>query len=320
MRSRAMRLLTFLLAASSATAAAEEFRFVKQAGRLEILLGDKPFATYVFADKEIPRPYFAHVSEPGGIQVTRNHPPKPGDPQDHATFHPGIFLAFGDLKGSDSWRLKARVAHDGFLEEPASDAKGGRFAVRNRYLAADGKTTVCTETCRYTLVRRPSGVLLDWDSTFTSDAADFHFGDQEEMGLGVRVASPLREKGGNGRVVNNDGIAGAGNNWGKPAAWCDYSGTIDGRYVGVTMMASPENLRPSWWHNRDYGVFVANLFGRQAMRQGPVSRIDVKRGEPFRLRYGLVVHGTTDQKAYDPAAEYKAYLKWKEAAGSGGTP
>ena len=27
-------------------------------------------------------------------------------------------------------------------------------------------------------------------------------------------------------------------------------------------MPAPSNFRTSWWHNRDYGVFVANPFGR----------------------------------------------------------
>jgi hypothetical protein len=152
------------------------------------------------------------------------------------------------------------------------------------------------------------------DSTFQSAESDFYFGDQEEMGLGVRVASGLRENGGNGRVLNSEGQSGAGNTWGRPARWCDYSGTVGDRWVGVTIMAWPGNLRPSWWHNRDYGLFAANLFGRQAMRQGPPSRIVVQKGETFRLRYGVLIHSSDAAVSFQPEKEFERYLRLTEDA------
>jgi hypothetical protein len=40
-----------------------------------------------------------------------------------------------------------------------------------------------------------------WDSTFASDSGvGFDFGEQDEIGLGVRVATPLAEKGGYGPI------------------------------------------------------------------------------------------------------------------------
>ena len=38
---------------------------------------------------------------------------------------------------------------------------------------------------------RPSAYLLEWTSVFRSANGDFTFGDQQEMGLGVRLATPL---------------------------------------------------------------------------------------------------------------------------------
>lgn len=48
---------------------------------------------------------------------------------------------------------------------------------------------------------------------------------------------------------------------GQPAAWWDYSGRIDGRRGGTTLLAEPESLRPGGWYNRDDGSFVAHPFG-----------------------------------------------------------
>jgi hypothetical protein len=272
-------------------------------GELVITAGDAAVATYVYQDARIPRPYFAHVHAPGKVQVTRSHPPVAGkDATDHAELHPGLWLAFGDLSGADSWRLKARVQHEKFIEEPAN----GRFAVLNRYLAADGKTTICRETCRYIVRALPGAYLLTWDSEFRGDA-DFSFGDQEEMGLGVRLATPLTVKAG-GQILTSEGHKNEKEARGKASPWCDYSGTIDGKRAGVTLMQHPKNFRPAWFHARDYGLLVANPFGRKALTGGDASRVTVKQGETLRLRYGVLLHAG-DAAKLDVAGAYKTYLQ-----------
>jgi hypothetical protein len=55
-------------------------------------------------------------------------------------------------------------------------------------------------------------------------------------------------------------------------------------------MPDAANFRPSWFHARDYGLFVANPFGRQAFRKGEPSRVEVKPGETFRLRFAVLLH------------------------------
>ncbi len=302
-------LLIALLTTLVTAAEPPRVELVRRPNSVLVTIGGEPVATYVHTDRDIPRPYFAQLRAPGGIQVTRNHPPKKDDPQDHATFHPGLWMAMGDISGNDYWRLKARVVHDGFVERPRGWPGRGSFAVRNRFLAEDGRSTVCTEVCRYTFLVRAEGYLIAWDSTFRSDDGDFSFGDQEEMGLGVRVATPIREKDGNGRILSSTGLEGAGNTWGKPAAWCDYSGSIDGRHVGVTIMAAPYNLRRCWWHNRDYGVFVANLFGRKAMGQGSASKLTVEQGESFRMGYGVLIHASDGAQRPDLAKAYEDYKR-----------
>lgn len=69
-------------------------------------------------------------------------------------------------------------------------------------------------------------------------------------------------------------------------------------------MADLSNFRPSWWHNRDYGVFVANPFGREAMKQGAKSALVVKPGSQLRLRFGAVLHSGPAEPPFDSAASY----------------
>ncbi|MFG0335475.1 MAG: DUF6807 family protein, partial [Maioricimonas sp. JB049] len=256
--------------------------------RLVITLGNVPFAEYVYRDEQIPRPYFAHVNAPGGLQVTRNHPPVAGtDRTDHAGMHPGIWLAFGDLDGADFWRNKARIEHVRFIEPPAGSTASGTFVEEKRYLRDDG-SEICRERFRCMIIPRPHGRLLVWDSTFTGKRS-FAFGDQEEMGLGMRVATPLSEVEG-GRLRDSEGRTRASLIWSHSARWCDYSGAIDGQPAGMTLMSHPDNFRESWLHARNYGFVAANPFGRKAMNKGPLSSITVEPGASLRLRFAVWIH------------------------------
>ena len=295
------------LYASAAPADQPTVHFEPIDGGLKILVGDDMLATYVYRDEEILRPYFTNVHAPGGVRVTRHHPPRTGiDSTDHATMHPGIWLAFGDVSGHDFWRNKARVEHVEFAERPASGAGHGSFTVKNRYVA-DGET-VCTEVCRHRIVVQPDGWLLTYESQFTGEA-EFYFGDQEELGLGVRMRAELRVKGGDGRIRNADGRVNEPNVWGKQSAWCDYSGVVDGRRVGLLLMPSPQNFRRSWFHARDYGFMAANPFGRNAFTREEKSRVPVKPGETFDLRYGVLVYASPADESPDLEQTYRDYVK-----------
>ncbi|HEX3727079.1 MAG TPA: DUF6807 family protein [Pirellulales bacterium] len=284
-------------------AAQGEISFATHDDRLTITVGGEPFAVYAWRDGQVRRPYFAHLHAPGRLQVTRNFPPREGqDAPDHATMHPGLWLAFGDISAGDFWRNQASVEHVEFVEKPLADGRGGGFAVRNRYVA-DGKP-ICDELCRIHIEPQKGATLLSWDSQF-SGSDNFYFGDQEEMGLGVRVATALAVKNG-GRIVNSDGLENEAQVWGKPANWCNYGGAISGRQAGVLLMADPRNFRRSWFHARDYGLLVANPFGQKAFTGGLASQVTVSKGDTLRLRFAVLFHAGE----IDPAA---AYCRWQSA-------
>ena len=281
--------------------------FERLDGALRITVGDETLATYVYRHEQTLRPYFTNVHAPGGVRVTRHHPPREGiDSTDHATMHPGIWLAFGDLGGHDFWRNKARVEHVEFVEPPIGEPGRGRFVVKNRYL--DGERTICTEVCRHEILVDVGRFLLTYDSRFSSDR-EFYFGDQEELGLGVRMRAELRVKGGEGRIQNSVGLINESQVWGQPADWCDYSGSVEGRSIGLLLMPSPQNFRRSWFHARDYGFMAANPFGRNAFTGGEKSRIVVEPRETFRLRYGVLVYSHPEDEPLDLQRAYRDYVE-----------
>jgi hypothetical protein len=303
-----------LLCAFAAPAAAGEKKppegvdFVESQGRVDVRFRGKALAGYVYEDKDTLRPYFTHVHAPDGTRVTRNHPPDKGkDLTDHATFHPGAWLAFGDLNGADNWRNKARVRHERFLQKPLAAPDAVSFTVLDTYLDAAGKE-LCKAECRWKVAVRGNSTWLVCEATFRSEKGDLAFGDQEEMGFGVRLATPLAVVKG-GRILNSGGHKNEKGAWGKQADWCDYRGAVGGKEAGVTLMPSPRNFRASWFHARDYGLLVANPFGRNAFTRGEPSRVVVPQGLPFHLGFAACFYSAEAREVPDPAALYQDYLK-----------
>jgi hypothetical protein len=223
---------------------------------------------------------------------------------DHDTMHPGVWLGFGDINGNDFWRNKARIEHQRFSVDPEVREDRLTFATDCRLLTQQGQPLGRLSN-RFSLFSRQVGWLLIWDANFQADSQTIVFGDQEEMGFGARVATSLTEKNG-GRILSSSGAQSANQTWGQPAAWCDYSGKIGERTGGITLMVNPANFRESWWHTRDYGLFVANPFGREAMKQGKKSSIQVLKGQTLQVRFGALIHEGRD---IDLASEYNAFLE-----------
>jgi hypothetical protein len=278
----------------------------KEKDQLVVTDGGVPVATYVFRDAEIRRPFFAHVHAPGGTQVTRRHPPREGeDATDHAAMHPGIWLAFGDLGGSDFWRNVGAVEFVEFTDGPRAQQDIVQWTARFRYRA--GETVVCEELARHSIRKLKDSYLLTFDSTLRSERP-FVLGDQEEMGLGVRVATPLTVKSG-GQIVDSEGRKNEREVWGQTARWASYSRTKEGVHTGIILVPHPENFRPSWLHARDYGVLVANPFGRQAFTRGEKSRVEVKPGETLRLRFGIAAMAAPGKEGLDADSLARLYTQ-----------
>jgi hypothetical protein len=92
---------------------------------------------------------------------------------------------------------------------------------------------------------------------------------------------PLAESGSSNAGENEKGI------FGRAALWVDASGTIDGREVGVTVIDLPGNPRKPFIHARDYGLVLANAFGRNAYGvKKPQRPLRLELDETLRLQPG----------------------------------
>ena len=184
----------------------------------------------------------------------------------------------------------------------------------NTWRTADG-TNVLTEDTIIELHNLGDSRLFIFKIQLIADYCPITFGDTKEGSFGVRVNDAIREEKGNGKITNADGKTGEKECWGRISAWCDYSGKIDGKAVGITIFADPENPYPSCWHVRGYGLMAANPFGREksgfpAMK-GKTDLVKLPRGEHLKLlRYGLLLH-TGDVKEGKVAERYEQFVKLK---------
>lgn len=287
--------------------------FKKQDGEMVILVNGKHFATYVWSDPKTTRPFFKDIrASDGTTQLTRNHPPRDGDFMDHETYHPGIWWGFGDVGGNDYWRMKAKIMGGEFVDAPVGGAHRGSFAVKNRLLSNGNDRMFCEQLCRFTIRSLPFGILMICESTLVRNEGDFWLGDQEEMGLAFRVATPIATKSKpGGQIRDSDGRTDRDSLRTNQADWCDYSGPIDGKYGGIMLMNDPQNFRKPWWHAVDTGLLVANPLGESELsgRGKKRQNVLVKKGEPFRLRYGVLIHLHESSNDFDEKAAYASFLQ-----------
>ena len=302
MKRTLLSVILLLIVLAAVNALAGDFAMNRESNRLVVTAGGgEAVASYVFADPAVGRPAIRDLAAPGGTVVTRPCPPQHGvDADDHATIHPGVWLCFSDLSGADPWRHKTAVRFAGFDGEPAVVDEVARFTAKIEYLGAATDTpdapVVCRERSTVSIQDREiDGAavrLLIWEAELMPGGNQpLVFGDVEEMGLGLRVASPLSPARG-GRYLASHGGTNEKGIFGRGAVWVDASGTIDGRLAGATVINLVGNPREPFFHARDYGLVLANAFGRKTYGiQDPPPPITIEPGTSLRLAYAILLHG-----------------------------
>ena len=216
---------------------------------------------------------------------------------------------FTDINGIDFWRNHGSIRHLRYTQSPVVNSNQLTFATESELLSPDDETQGRLSQ-HFALTSSANNWLLVWQATFQADEQPLIFGDQEEMGCGARVATAITEKNG-GSILNSSELSTAAATWGQPAQWCNYSGMFEQHHIGITLMAAPENFRTCWWHNRDYGLMVANPFGRAAMKQGGTSQVRVEIGQSLRLCFGACIHQGSEhnlQQTYRDFVRLEGFL------------
>ncbi len=285
--------------------------------RLRVEIDGQLFTEYFFTN--VPRPYCYPVIGPGESPMTRNWPMSapPNEEHDHP-HHRSFWFAHGSINGHDFWSEEkdfGKTVHEAFTEVK-SGKKSGVIRSRNRWVTREG-VAVCTDDrlLRIYEPTSPAERTVDFEITLHASNGELTFGDTKEGTMALRLAETMRLKGqvGHGHIVNSEGVR-DGETWGKRANWCDYSGPVNGKTVGVAIFDHPQNPRhPTWWHVRDYGLFAANPFGEhdfEKLADKKAGDLVVPAGHALTFRYRFYFHEGDETQGH-VAEQYQQYIKNK---------
>jgi hypothetical protein len=283
-------------------------RLTKTDDTVQVTIDGREFTVFRFSQR-LPKPFFAPVRAADGTILTRPVSGLDADPQlklDHV-HHKGIWLAVDEVNGIKFWAEKGKIENQSVTVATAS-GNPAQLTVVNRWISPEGQP-VLTETSGIQIF---ANRLIAYDIAFRPAEGPVSFHDTKEGLFGFRMADSMRETEG-GQVVNADGLLGTAECWGKPSAWVDYFGTVNGKTFGVALMDHPQNFRRSRYHVRNYGLFSMSPFGEKAYTGGKESGapVVVKPNETLRLRYGLYIH-QGDTKTGDVAGAFAQFVKATE--------
>lgn len=259
----------FALLLVAALPLAAQVKFTPSAGKIDIEIDGKPFSAFYFGD-DAPKPYLHPLRMADGLIVSRHFPMEqvPGETKDHP-HHRGLWFTHGDVNKIDFWMNEKsstpqRTQRGIITVEGAPKVKDGKKqgTIESVHLwkTPEGKPLLREER-KMTFHSHPTLRMVDFDVTFVA-LDTVTWGDTKEGFFAIRLRDELTERKKTGRMISSTGAQTMKEIWGKSFPWVDYSGTAEGKKVGVAILEHPKSFRaPTYWHARDYGLFATNPFG-----------------------------------------------------------
>jgi len=145
--------------------------------------------------------------------------------------------------------------------------------------------------------------VVTWTSELKAPSGDANtvLAGDHYHGLGMRFVESMDRS---GTFVTSNGKEGTvfrGEERLVEADWCAYTALVDDKPVTVAMFDHPANPRPATWFTMK--TPFAYLSATMRTHEKP---LQVKMGQPLRIRYGIAVwDGTQDRSAIQ-----KTYKKW----------
>ncbi len=254
-------------------------------GVTALKLGDKEITRYntgAAAEKQKHHKPFFWPLNARGVNLLRGWPvePKQGDSTDHP-HHTGMYFAFGEVNGKDYWSKQP------FTQKQLKMDAGQVFA-ELRAQNAWGEDLVESDEVR--ILTDGNDIVADWTITLTAANGPAVFAKDlkqaKEGALVCRLSQQLSLAKGDAPelILDSKGNKGEKLVRENAAPWVDYSGTVDGKKVGVAIMNHPSSFRyPSDWHVRAYGLFAANPWIVKGANT-------LQKGESITLKWRVYTH------------------------------
>ncbi len=292
-----------------------DVKFDRKADQIDITIDGTAFTTFYFGSN-LNKPYLHPLRAADGTIMSRRWPIETdvaGESKDHP-HHQGVWLGEKYVNGVNYWENSKLGPGIGKITlDRIVSVKGGKTGVIEavfNWVDPDGKTVLREDRTMKFYSGTGQNRMFDFDAKLTAVNGPVNFGDTKEGTFAIRLNDKLTEKSKGGMMTNAEGASGMKNVWGKTSPWVDYSGTIDGKPVGVAILNNPSSFRyPTRWHSRDYGLFAANPFGEKEMATGKESKEGnyiLEKGQSIDLKYRVIVHpgAASDAHIADLFAQY----------------
>ena len=310
-----LRAAVLVIGSATVAMAAEVATFKDDGTKVRVELGGKFFTDYHYRD--VARPYCYPIMGPGEIGMTRNWPLQQttNEPTDHV-HHKGLWYAHGNVNGVDCWseqKLFGKTIHEKFLGMTGSSLRESCTWVDH-----DGKA-LCSDERTISFHADGDVRVMDFEITLIASQGPVTFGDTKEGSMAIRLPATMsvKGKGAQGHILTSAGERDVAA-WGKPAAWVDYAGPVEGKQMGVAIFDAPQNPRhPTTWHVRDYGLFAANPFGlhdfdKLKFKEKGAGDLKLAAGERATFKYRFVFH-IGDEKTGRVAERYREFVAGQSA-------
>ncbi len=315
----------------------------KNAKRITITIGGKPFTTFWYPDT-LEKPVLFPIIAADGKTVTRGFPlaTRAGDPTDHP-HHVGLWLNFENVNGLDFWNNSYAIPKEkkkgyGWIktDKIVGESSGERGILSyHANWTNEANDVLLEERTQYIFNGDEYERIIDRITTLTADTAVV-FKDAKDGMLGLRLAHELQipskedqqytdDKGnvtlvkeGNDTIANGDYLTseGKGGNdaWSTRARWCKVGGKMGNDSVSIAIIDHPANVNyPTFWHARGYGLFAANPLGENIFTNGKSAKnLTLQKGESVTFRYRIVVQSgntTLSSKEINALADEFAKMK-----------
>jgi hypothetical protein len=295
-------LLPLAVGLSAVRPASEAVELTRNANRVDVQIGGRPFTSYYF-DPSVAKPYFFPLRSANGTIVTRGFPITSdigGEDHDEPHQRP-MYFAHGDINGFDfwgeaafpTWSDHARSTFGRTLFRTLDEMRGGSDSgsLRATFDLVAPTGVIAEETQTYRFEGDDRSRIIDCEFAIHATRGRIMIGDTKEGTFAIRVVKALDSP--PSHMTNANGASGEKAIWGKRSEWVDYSGRVAGEDVGIAIFDHPHNLRaPTYWHARAYGLLAANPFGIKQFtgdrRQN--GQYVLEAGDSLVLRYRVFIH------------------------------
>ncbi len=235
---------------------------------------------------EAPKPAWTHLATLGGDPLALHRP------FDHL-HHRGIMLAWSDVNGFNFWeedrgpRISGRIVWRCWLDRVARPADAWAAAELD-WVDPEGRPLLRQRLAFGGALLFGGAWLFRVETVLAALDRPVRLATPPQYnGLGLRLVRSLQIR---PRILNSVGGVGEQGTCGVPAAWCDYSGYLDGGVgeAGVTVLSHPGNDPhpvPFFTLSGDMAfIGAAPTYARERL---------LAPGEAWALAYGVVAHTGT---------------------------